>query len=66
MFNDLFVIDTVEGFFKSDRNLYGNDTIAVVTPQDRFMPIDYEYQFLLAEKLFEMGQEAGVYPKNIK
>ena len=66
MFNDLFVIDSVEGFLNPDRNLYGNDTRAVVTPQERFMPIDYEHQFFLAEKLFEVGQEAGVYPKNVK
>jgi CMP-N,N'-diacetyllegionaminic acid synthase len=62
MFNDFFVIDTVEGFLRSNRNLYGNNTKAFIVPSDRFMPIDYEYQFFLAEKLFELGQKSGIYP----
>ena len=62
MFNDFFVIDTVEGFLKPNRNLYGNKTKALLTPKDRFMPIDYKYQFFLAQKLFELGQESGIYP----
>jgi len=66
MFNDLFVIDTVGNFLNFDRNLYGNRTKAFITPQERFMPIDYQYQFFLAEKLFELGQESGIYPSNIK
>tara|TARA_A100001015_G_C14988791_1_gene712825 strand:- start:1188 stop:1916 length:729 start_codon:yes stop_codon:yes gene_type:complete len=64
MFNDLFVIDTVEGFLKPKRNLYGDKTKAFLVPQERFMPIDYKYQFFLAEKLFELGQKSGIYPKS--
>ena len=62
MFNDLFVIDSVGGFLNPDRNLYGEKTKALLVSPDRFMPIDYEYQFFLAEKLFELGQKSGVYP----
>lgn len=65
MFNDLFVIDTVEGFLEQNRNLYGNKTKAFLVPQNRHMPIDYKFQFFLAEKLFEHGQKSGIYPKNI-
>jgi len=64
MFNDLFVIDTVEGFLEENRNLYGNKTKAFLVPQERFMPIDYKYQFFLAEKLFELGQKSGIYSKS--
>ena len=61
-FNDLFVIDSVEGFLEPDRNLYGNNTMGVVISPERSMPIDYGYQFFLAEKLFELGQSEGIYP----
>ena len=53
-FNDLFVIDSVAGFMDPDRNLFGLETLATVIPQERSMPIDYQYQFVLAEALHRL------------
>jgi N-acylneuraminate cytidylyltransferase len=60
-FNDLFVIDSVEGFFHRERNLFGLDPHAVVIPQERSMPIDYEFQFVLAEALYMRGIVDGIF-----
>ena len=56
-FNDLFVVDSVEGFLDPERDLYGNRTKAYLVPPERSMPIDYQYQYSLAEQLFVMGQK---------
>lgn len=50
-FNDLFVIDRVAGFREPDRNLFGDHPLAVEIPPERSMPIDYSFQFQLAEFL---------------
>jgi len=60
-FNDLFVIDSVEGFLSPERNLFGDEPMAVVIPMERSMPIDYEYQFLLAECLYRKGEDEGFF-----
>jgi len=60
-FNDLFVIDSVEGFLNPERNLFGDEPMAVEIPLERSMPIDYEYQFFLAEALYQKGIEDGFF-----
>ena len=60
-FNDLFILDSVEGFLKENRNLFGENPVAVVIPPERSMPIDYQYQFKLAEFLFKNGIENSIF-----
>lgn len=60
-FNDLFVIDSVRRFLNPERNLFGEEPRAVVIPPERSMPIDYEYQFFLAEALYRKGIKDGYF-----
>lgn len=52
LWNDILVIDTISGFKKPNRNLFGVTPIPLIIPHERCMPIDYPIQLKLAETLF--------------
>ncbi len=57
MFNDIFVMDSVENYKRPGRNLFGETPVFIENPPERSMPIDYEWQFKLAEVLYSDLQQ---------